>query len=206
MTLTKIAITLAAALVATLSCTEAAAQRKQADEVASLRSIGEGVGHTRAAFLKSARQAGFADAKVEEDDGLTLISLSGRLGSQRRCKLLTATNKETGDQIHHASLFMPERSRWADLKEDYDALKKSLTEAYGAPSESAEQVDPSVNVADDAQMTAAVKADKVDYTAKFEKGDVTIMLSITYTDEQGAHVGVLYIDKVLSESILQLGE
>lgn len=203
MSLTKIAITLIAAITAALSPLEAGAQKKQADEVASLVNIGQGVGGTRADFLKSAKQAGFGDAEIEEDDGLTLITLTGRLGSQRRCKLLSATNQDTGDKIHHASLFLPERSHWQDLKDDYDALKGCLTQAFGAPTESSESVADGVK-ADDAQMMKAVKADKVDYTAKFEKGDVTIMLSVTYSDEQGAHVGVLYIDRVLSDSIMEL--
>lgn len=206
MTLTKIAFTIIAAMAAALTFTEADAQKRQSDEVASLKNIAEGVGHTRADFLKSAKAAGFADAKIEQDDGLTLISLSGRLGSQRRCKLLTAENNDTGDKIHHASVFLPERSRWSDLKEDYDALKGCLTQAFGAPEESSEFVADGVATDDDAMM-AAVKNDKTDYTAKFVKGETTIMLSITYTEENGAHVGILYIDKVLSESILSgLGE
>lgn len=199
MILTKIAATVIAILTTSLFAQQTNGQERENAETAALTEIGSGIGQSETYFAKRARSAGFGRVETKDDDGLTLIKMSGRLGSQRKCTLLTATNKENGRKILHASLFLPERDNWADIKADYDGLKASLTDAYGTPKDCSESAPAG---SDSKAIMAAVKADKVDYTTKFEKDGLTIMLSITYTAEHGAHVGILFIDKAVSENIL----
>ncbi|MGN0029575.1 MAG: hypothetical protein ACI35Q_07620 [Marinilabiliaceae bacterium] len=201
MFLTRIAVAVIIILTTTLFSQHINGQKRESAETASLTEIGSGIGRSEADFAKRARSAGFGKVETKDDDGLTLIRMSGRLGSQRKCILLTATNKENGRKILHASLFLPERGSWADLKADYEGLKESLTKAYGTPKDCSESVPASLGE-DSKAIMSAVKADKVDYTTKFEKGGLTIMLSITYTAEHGAHAGILFIDKAVSENIL----
>lgn len=201
MFLTRIAIAVTAILTTSLFSQQINGQRRESAETAALTEIGSGIGQSETDFAKRARSAGFGRVETKDDDGLTLIKMTGRLGSQRKCILLTATNKENGRKILHASLFLPERGSWKDLKADYDGLKESLTYAYGTPKDCSESVPTALGTESKALMSA-IKADKVDYTTKFEKNGLTIMLSITYTAEHGAHVGILFIDKAVSENIL----
>lgn len=199
MFLTKITTAVVVILTTTLFGQQINGQKRERAETAALTEIGGAIGLSESDFAKRARSAGFGIGDTKDDDGLTLIKMSGRLGSQRKCTLLTATSKENGQKILHASLFLPERDNWADLKADYDGLKASLTDAYGTPKDCSESAPAG---SDSKAIMAAVKADKVDYTTKFEKDGLIIMLSITYTVEHGAHVGILFIDKAVSENIL----
>lgn len=201
MILTKIAATVIAILTTSLFAQQINGQKRESAETAALIEIGSGIGQSETDFAKRARSAGFGRVETKDDDGLTLIKMSGRLGSQRKCTLLTATNKENGRKILHASLFLPERGSWTDLKADYEGLKNSLTDAYGTPKDCSESAPADLGT-DSKALMSAVKADKVDYTTKFEKNGLTIMLSVTYTAEHGAHVGILFIDKAVSENIL----
>lgn len=201
MSLTKTAVTVIIILATIIFGEQISGQKRERAETLALTEIGRGIGQSEALFAKRAKDAGFGRVDTKDDDGLTLIRMSGRLGAQRKCTLLTATNRENGRKILHASLFMPERDSWADLKADYDGLKESLTDAYGTPKDCSES-SPAALADDGKALMAAVKADKADYTTKFEKDGLTIMLSITYTAEHGAHVGVLFIDKAVSENIL----
>lgn len=201
MSLTKTAVTVIIILATIIFGEQINGQKRERAETLALTEIGWGIGQSEAFFAKRAKDAGFGRVDTKDDDGLTLIRMSGRLGAQRKCTLLTATNRENGRKILHASLFMPERDSWADLKADYDGLKESLTDAYGTPKDCSES-SPAASADDGKALMAAVKADKADYTTKFEKDGLTIMLSITYTAEHGAHVGVLFIDKAVSENIL----
>lgn len=201
MFLTRAAIAVIFFLISAVISQPADGQKRPAPEAAALRTIGDAIGLPQADFIKQAKDAGFAGSKLKDDDGLTLITLSGRLGSQRRCKLLTATGRENGSRILYASIFLPERGKWIDLKSDYDGLKGSLEEVYGAPVETAEAFADGTS-ADDASRMEAVKTDRADFTSKFDKGRLTVMLSITYSEEKGAHVGILFIDSEVSENIL----
>lgn len=202
MFLTKAVATVALIITTALGSQQINAQKRPQAEAEALSEIGSGIGQSEADFATLAKRAGFSSIETKEDDGLTLIKMSGRIGSQRRCKLLTATNNENGRKILHASIFLPERSTWAELKADYDWMKDGLTKAYGKPEESSESAATMPDDDDNKAIMSAVKADKVDYTTKFEDGGLTIMLSITYTAEHGAHVGTLFIDKAVSENIL----
>lgn len=201
MSIEKVVASILISITLSFTCQEVSGQRRQTTDGTVLKEIGEGIGGSESSFISRAKSAGFGGLTTKEQDGLTIVSLSGKLGAQRRCKLLTATNDENGRRILHAMIFLPERSQWAKLKEDYDWLKQSLTEAFGAPVEQSESVAAGTGD-DDAALMAAVKADKVDYAARFGKGGLTVMLSITYTAEHGAHAGVMFIDKAVSDSIL----
>lgn len=176
-------------------------QRNAADECATIEKIGGGIGSSLDNFAKVVQSAGFGAKKTKEDDGLTLLDMTGRIGNLRRCKLLTAANNEHGRTVHHAMIFMQERAEWSELKADYDKMKESLRAVYGEPKEIAESF-TGKEPQDDKERMEMIKSDKADFTTKYERGELTVMLSMTYTAEHGAHVGMLFIDKQVSELIL----
>lgn len=191
-------------IMATILPASAYAQHSTAKEVAALRHIGNGIGKSLEVFTQNAKAAGFTPGKKRTDDGLTTLTMGGRIGDQRRCKLLTAVSTEGDKNVHHAGIFLQKRDKWDDLTEDYNNVRAILTEIYGKATECAETFigeEPS----DNARRMEALKKDMTDFTTKFDSGDLTIMLSITYTEEQGAHVGLLFIDAKLSE-IISAGE
>ncbi len=185
-----------------MACTGyASAQKSGPGEAGAIKAIGDGIGTSLDDFCKSTRATGFSPAKLAEDDGLTLATLSGKVGKLGKCKVVTAASKETGMRIRHAMVFMHRRDSWKELESDYAKLKGLLTTIYGKPEDSSESfLDEEPQ--DDGGKVDLLKKDKADFTTTYAKGSLSVMLSITYTAEHGAHVGILFIDKRVSSAIL----
>ncbi len=198
--LTHFAIFVAILISAIAYPTTTNAQRTTGKEAAALKQIGDAIGKDLVSFTEAAKVAGFSQSKKQNEDGLTTMLMSGRICDQRRCKLLTAVSTEGDINVHHAGIFLQKRDKWSELTEDYSNVRTLLTEVYGNAKESAETF-IGAEPTDDAGRMEALKSDKTDFTTKFESGNLTIMLSITYSEEQGAHVGILFIDTKLSELI-----
>ncbi len=198
---TQIISILLCLLTLSLISSKTEAQKKAEDENimnAAETSLGQGAD----VFIKAAKSARFGDKQVTEDDGTVKIRMTGRVLRHSKSYMVTAYRKDGDAKIHHIGIFLPEDQNWDELKEDYDNLKKQLSALYGSPAETSESFigkTPSSN----AEKMAALKSEATDFTTKFTHGSITILLSITYAEQYGAHVGMLYLDGKMAEDVAE---
>lgn len=174
--------------------------QKRADDTPTIKAAETSLGQDIDFFVKTARSARFGDKQETEDDFTVKIRMRGRVAGHNGSYMVTACTKEGEKKIHHIGVFLPEGQNWDGLKKDYDNLKKQLTALYGSPKEISETFIGTEPATNEGKM-AALKCDGTDFTIKFTHGDTTILLSITYAEQYGAHVGMLFIDGQIAEDV-----
>ncbi len=174
--------------------------QKRADDATVIKAAETSLGQDMDFFVKTARSARFGDKQMTEDDSTVKIRMKGRVAGHSGSYMVTACVKDGGEKIHHVGVFLPEEQNWEGLKKDYDNLKRQLITLYGSPKETSETFIGTEPASNEGKM-AALKCDGTDFTTKFTRGDTTILLSITYAKQYGAHVGMLFIDGQMAEDV-----
>ncbi len=200
--ITHTALSILTALTVSVIYGDRADAQKRADDTAVMKAAETSLGQNMDFFVNAARSARFGDKTVTEEDGTVKLRMTGKVLGHSKSYMVTACKEDDEKKIHHIGIFLPESQNWADLKGDYDNLKKQLTTLYGSPAETSENFIGTEPVSNEGKM-AALKRDGTDFTTKFTHGGTTILLSITYAEQYGAHVGMLYLDGKMAEDVAE---
>lgn len=139
-----------------------------------------------------------------KDDGTRILDMTGSWVGSRRCHIVTRVGNSKHERVSHVIAIMPSRHSWRDLQSDYAEAQAALTKAFGAPAEQGDGFD-SAEPESDSDKVRELKAGKADFSSIFHNGDIAIVLSITYSEEHGAHVMALYINASLDFGTELLG-
>lgn len=143
---------------------------------------------TRKEFTLLLREKGF-----KETDNRAAGILSGVFAGRQAT--VVADTTATSGTVFRASAFLEQRSKWAELKDDYLTFKRFITEKYGTPIRSEERFDSPYHEGDGFEMKA-VSLGKCRYGAAWnhEAGRIEIGISPAGREPGKACLRISYID------------
>ncbi len=159
-----------------------------------LKSVAGMLGRPTTEVIDGMKTIGMKHAKAEETGKVRTYTMRGDFGSEDKCVALTTSNINQADSVSNIGIFFPNREKWELLEADYRLLQRELRNAFGAEREKSEFFDKGENLSNEEKM-AEFAAGRCDYTCQFNSGSAVIFLSLTYSEDKGAHASVLFLDK-----------
>jgi len=101
--------------------------------------------------------------------------------------------------VHKVVVFLPPKSSWARLEEEYNQFKGMLTNKYGEPALQSETFKEGTSVVSDLSKMSSLKAGNCDYWAewKVENGYIEVNIG-SMSDTYYGYIRLFYYDKINS--------
>lgn len=145
-------------------------------------------------YVSKMKSAGFS--YIGAQDGTAF--LQGDFAGFKGCMIGVKTLKNL-DVVNTIGVIFPEKEDWSSLEENYQHLKKMLTEKYGNPSECVEEFQGPIY--DNNDKFNSVRRDRCTYVTRFETPKGDIRLSMGHQGYSHCFVTLQYWDKINTDAV-----
>lgn len=126
--------------------------------------------------------------------------LHGDFAGFKRCTIAVLTLKNS-DIVNTIEVSFPEKDDWSSLEENYQLLKKMLTEKYGKPSETVEEFHGYSHPNENFMKLHDLQMDRCTYKTVFNTAKGDIEFSLAHKDVTSCFVKLRYWDKINTEAV-----
>ena len=126
----------------------------------------------------------------------TSVEFEGEFAGYSGCKIL-AYKIPNRNIVHKVEVFLPEKSSWANLEEEYNQFKDMLTNKYGDPTVHSEEFEKGASTVNDDTKMLSLKEKKCYYVSLWEVDNGTIIMGIFPTpDKDDGQIALFYYDEI----------
>lgn len=147
-------------------------------------------------YVSKMKSAGFS--YIADQDGTAI--LQGDFAGFKGCLIVVSTLKNS-DVVNTIGVIFPENDDWSSLEENYQQLKKMLTEKYGKPSQCVEEFQGYGLPSDNNEKLHRLKMDRCTYVTVFETPKGDIQLSMEHQRLSSCFVRLQYWDKINTDAV-----
>lgn len=147
-------------------------------------------------YVSKMKSAGFS--YIADQDGTAI--LQGDFAGFKGCLIVVSTLKSS-DVVNTIGVIFPENDDWSSLEENYQQLKKMLTEKYGKPSQCVEEFQGYGLPSDNNEKLHRLKMDRCTYVTVFETPKGDIQLSMEHQRLSSCFVRLQYWDKINTDAV-----
>lgn len=147
-------------------------------------------------YVSKMKSAGFS--YIADQDGTAI--LQGDFAGFKGCLIVVSTLKNS-DVVNTIGVIFPENDDWSSLEENYQQLKKMLTEKYGKPSQCVEEFHGYGLPSDNNEKLHRLKMDRCTYVTVFETPKGDIQLSMEHQRIGSCFVRLQYWDKINTDAV-----
>lgn len=147
-------------------------------------------------YVSKMKSAGFS--YIADQDGTAI--LQGDFAGFKGCLIVVSTLKNS-DVVNTIGVIFPENDDWSSLEENYQQLKKMLTEKYGKPSQCVEEFQGYGLPSDNNEKLHRLKMDRCTYVTVFETPKGDIQLSMEHQRIGSCFVRLQYWDKINTDAV-----
>ena len=132
--------------------------------------------------------------KIDSDK--TCVVLEGEFAGYSGCNIYVV-KVPNRNVVYKVIVFLPEKSSWANLEEEYNQFKGMLTNKYGKPASQSKTFKEGAFTFSDAAKMSSLKAGNCDYRTQWEveNGDIKVAISSKSNTDDG-YIWLGYFDKI----------
>lgn len=147
-------------------------------------------------YVSKMESAGFSYLWTQEETAV----LQGDFAGFKGC-IIGVTTLKNSDVVNTIGVIFPVKDEWSSLENDYQHLKKMLTEKYGKPYKCTEEFQGYSSPRDNSDKMLRLQMDRCIYVTLFETPKGTIQLSLEHQNVSTCFVKLQYWDKINTNTI-----
>lgn len=147
-------------------------------------------------YVSKMKSAGFSYIGTQDGTAILQGDFAGFKGF-----IIGVSTLKNSDIVNTIGVIFPEKDDWSSLEENYQHLKKMLTEKYGKPSECVEEFQGYGSPNDNSDKLHRLKMDRCTYATVFETPKGDIQLSLEHQSVSSCFVKLQYWDKINTDAV-----